>query len=231
MEDDDLKVRRNLVLVSALVLVFAWLGIPFSAVIGKLIATTSVYPEDYKVWLVGLASLAYLGLRYSFSNEGVKSSKELQDEIKRMLVSKAISMAQRKANYLVRTGKEPSIFSGKLTEYVRGRAKDLGSVKEHLDLPTSIRMSMQEYHLAPWNFYMNAELAWASGGKMEAASSGGNSIEVKIAGFDRLLINVWTRLHVFAYSESSIRYLAPALLGIAATFVLVGKILAAYIDS
>ena len=230
MEDDDLKVRRNLVLMSALVLVFAWLGIPFSVVIGKLIAPTSVYPDEHKVWLIGLVSLAYLGLRYSFSNEGVKASRDLQDEVKRMLVSKAIAMAQRQAKYLVRTGKEPSVFAGKLTEYVSERFKEHGS-GGGLRLPTSIELSMYEYNLAPWDFYMNVALTWSSECRPQAASFGENPIEVKIFGFSRFLINVWARVHVFFYSESSIRYLAPALLGIAATFVLIGKILAAYINA
>lgn len=231
VDDDDLKVRRNLVVYSAVVLILAWLDIPFSALIGKFVEHKFPDSENYKLWAVGLAFLAYLGIRYSFSTEGGKYRTDINAEYKRLLVEKAMSSAQFQANLFTWTGLEPIVFDGKLKEYIRATTKDMGDdfIARARGVRPKIHLTMSDYRNAPWDFSMGVAVAWDRSGKLVGSSSGGFSIGVKITGIYRLLMSAYAKLHAVAYSASSIKYLVPIALGLAATYVIVRRVFLAYV--
>jgi len=63
MDDDD-KIRRNLVMFSALVLVTTGLGLPVNQVLAKITGADAAAVGSRSIWFVALAVLAYLWLRY-----------------------------------------------------------------------------------------------------------------------------------------------------------------------
>lgn len=227
MDDDDQKTRRNLVTYSSALLLLTWLGIPFSALLGKLIEIKSSQPEDWRLWVAGLVVLVYLGIRYSFSTEGQRYQNELRRDREVIEVDTAIALAQQQANYFTRTGREPAVFSGKLTSHIEEQSAGMGDVPKRGGRP-KIELSMNEYGKAPYKFTMASELVWHLNGKHLGSSSGGASIEVNVAGVYRLYVLTVSRLHAFLYSSSSINYLAPVFLSLAAAVVLTGKVFLAY---
>lgn len=227
MDDDDQKIRRNLVAFSSAVLLLAWLDIPFSALLGKLIDVKVSQPSDSRLWIAGLVVLTYLGIRYSFSAEGRKYRDELNRELQSIKVGTAIALAQRQADYFSWTGHEPSVFSGKLTSYIEDKTKDMGEQVKSYGRP-KIELSMSEYDQAPYRFTMSSVLTWYSKGKSVGSSHGGLVITVDITGIYRFYVSVYSHLHAFSYSSSSINYLAPAVLGVAAAVTLTSQICLAY---
>ncbi|RZL66416.1 MAG: hypothetical protein EOP81_00140 [Variovorax sp.] len=76
MDDEDGKIRRNLVAASAIVLLLAWLDLPLDQLAERLLGTnkntTPISLEAERVWIAAIALLAYLALRFRFSTEVVK---------------------------------------------------------------------------------------------------------------------------------------------------------------
>ena len=227
MDDDDQKIRRNLVTYSSALLLLTWLGIPFSALLGKLFEIKSSQPEDWKLWTAGLVVLVYLGIRYSFSAEGQKYQNELRRDLEIIEVDTAIALAKQQANYFTRTGREPAVFSGKLISHIEEKSTGMGDVPKRGGRP-KIELSMNEYGKAPYKFTMASELVWRLDGKHLGSSSGGSSVDIKITGVYRLYVLTVSRLHAFFYSSSSINYLAPVLLSLIAAVVLTCKVFLAY---
>lgn len=69
MDDEDSKIRRNLVAACGIVLSLAWLDIPFDTVASRILGE---HPKDFvlppwKAWIAILAVLAYLLVRFRFS--------------------------------------------------------------------------------------------------------------------------------------------------------------------
>jgi len=80
MDDDD-KIRRNLIVTSAVVIGVAWFDVSLPDVLERLFSLKSVagaqavQVSDWKVWVAALAMLAYMALRYRWSEEVEKAWK------------------------------------------------------------------------------------------------------------------------------------------------------------
>jgi hypothetical protein len=66
MDDDD-KIRRNLVVFSAAILLVAWLEIPIQALIDRAPAGATLKVSSLRAWGAAGVVLGYLVLRYRFS--------------------------------------------------------------------------------------------------------------------------------------------------------------------
>lgn len=73
LEDEDSKVRRNLVVFGALILAFTWLEIPSALILERLLGTTASGIESWKLWGLNLCVLLYLSMRYYSSEEHQKA--------------------------------------------------------------------------------------------------------------------------------------------------------------
>ncbi|QRY31189.1 hypothetical protein JVX96_24415 [Variovorax sp. PDNC026] len=79
MDDDD-KIRRNLIVTSAVVIGVAWFDVSLPDVLERLFSiksatgTQPVQVADWKVWVAALAMLAYMAWRYRWSDEVEKAS-------------------------------------------------------------------------------------------------------------------------------------------------------------
>lgn len=81
MDDDD-KIRRNLIVTSAIVIGAAWFNVSLPEVLERLFSiktvdgTKSVVLSEWKVWLAALAVIGYMGWRYRWSDEVEKATAE-----------------------------------------------------------------------------------------------------------------------------------------------------------
>jgi hypothetical protein len=89
-EDTDDKIRRNLVVVSAAVVVGAWLELGAGSVLERVLGqTTATTITPWRLWAAVLALLAYLALRYRFSEASRSALKLLRTEVHSLSVKAA----------------------------------------------------------------------------------------------------------------------------------------------
>lgn len=225
LEDEDSKIRRNLVMVSGAILCSSWLGVQLTAFFEKLLPAGTQAPDMWKLWVVELAVLIYLGIRYRFSEEGAKYVITAKEELNTIRRHRATDYAQSEANRLTKTGIESPIFQGELSELISHWNKD------HAQAVSGPRpkmmVSLIEQTDSPWNFTIGVSAYWDTAGGGSTSTSG-NTVKVQILGGARRRIELVSRIHLWAYTESSIRYLVPVLMGLAAALVLVANVVSKF---
>jgi hypothetical protein len=78
IDDEDPKVRRNLITFSSAIVLFAWLELPMKAVTEKLVSA-SWTAEPMRVWLAIAGALIYLAVRFHFIGGGKEAFRALGD--------------------------------------------------------------------------------------------------------------------------------------------------------
>ena len=105
MDDEDSKIRRNLVVTSAVILLAVWLRAPLD---GMAEALFKVKPDPqtfrWRVWLAALLVLVYFGLRFRFSKQNLDAIKPLRTEYLRVERTVLRLWLSRKMKQFVRTG-------------------------------------------------------------------------------------------------------------------------------
>ena len=79
IDDDNDKVRRNLVVASSIVIIFAWLGVSEAVLVEKLIGNQLAL-INWKVSVLFIAILTYLSMRYRFADSTKKEYGRLLSE-------------------------------------------------------------------------------------------------------------------------------------------------------
>lgn len=226
MEDEDSKVRRNLVMVSSTILLAAWLGIPISRLLEKALPGSGVTQEPWRFWVAEFAVLIYLAVRYRFAEEGWNYQTTGKAEFETILRQKILQLAQERADSFTKNGEESSIFQGQL----------VNSVAEASVRPDSttrqgrprVFVTLYEHKNPPWEFVVGVSFNWyGTDGSLEGSHSG-KPIEVLIYGLDRIQINFKSRLHFWTYSSASIQYLIPVILGLTAVVGTLCKVFASF---
>lgn len=83
VEDEDSKIRRNLIALCSVIVVLAWLRVPLDLVGERLlgVSTKSGFSLSAKrVWLAAFVLLAYFALRYRFCDEHQEGMKTIRTE-------------------------------------------------------------------------------------------------------------------------------------------------------
>jgi hypothetical protein len=223
-EDTDEKVRRNLVVASATILLSAWLEIPFGAVFSKFLDLQGAAPAPYKFWVAELTLMAYFGVRYSFTAEGQKYTTMLRQELLALYTKNAMGLAQRRANSYAKSGKESPVFCGFLGKHLRRRTGLTTPVNANVKI--TFRMEGQT---DPFNFAVVADYEWRNGDGARASDAGNATpIPVAINGLSRVLVHVKSYVRCWSYSRGSIGYLVPAFLALSAVAALLCKIIFGY---
>lgn len=82
VDDEDWKVRRNLVMACSVVCLLSWLEIPEGAISERLFGYIGFRISEHKTLWAGAVLLFYLILRFRFSDEAIKSHDSLKQEQK-----------------------------------------------------------------------------------------------------------------------------------------------------
>ncbi len=218
MADEDDKVRRNLVVVSAVILVAGWLEIPFSAIVSKFVNTGELHHDPFRIWATGLAVLLYLAIRYSFSPEGERYRSALPIAVDLMCRHKALEYAQAEVDRFTKTGAESTIFEGTLTAIVNNDLKEYGAIdRPYINLQTA------QAGEDPWKFLAGKSYVTKDGRTLGVPFQGAN-FAVNIVGRAVWRIKVKAHVHVWTYSAGSIQLLVPVMLTLSAEAFLLFKI-------
>ena len=210
---------------SSAILVSAWLQIPLLGAWDKLFQVSK--PDDWKVWVVEFALLIYLGLRYRFSDDGSRYVTTAASELDTIRRHRATDFAQLEANRMTKTGVESPIFKGELSTLISSWTNYRPQVTP--DMRLKILVTLVEQSQSPWEFTIGVAASWDTEGGGSTSYSG-NTLKVSIEGrLPKWRIELMSRLHLWAYTESSIRYLVPVFLGLLATLVLLLKEVTAFV--
>jgi hypothetical protein len=112
-EDTDPKVRRNLVVASALILLVTWLELPVAAITEKaLTASNEIHVKPFRIWATCFAVLVYLGLRYRFTKEWEILPRYFLNASTRVASDLTYKLLERKLRKFHKTGIEDQVFLG-----------------------------------------------------------------------------------------------------------------------
>ena len=115
VDDEDTKIRRNLLVVSSAILLTSWLDVPASSLFEKLFGGVHPQSEIWKFLVAELSVLIYLAIRYRFSSEGEGYVMASEEEWNKFRCFKSVDLTVARAHQFEKTGKEPSIFSNQLS--------------------------------------------------------------------------------------------------------------------
>lgn len=220
MDEDD-KIRRNLVMVSFVILAFDWLDIPLSSIVGKTLGVVGPMPDQLKIWTMGLLLMVYFAIRYKFSDEGAKFQSETRKELDGSMGLAALRLAKAQFERMGKTGRVSDVFDPECRRKVdelREVAKSRGSgdVEPHFSVGVAVQGDI-------WNFTLALNVEWERG-PGSVGSERGRNIQVSVVGWRRLLIQFQSMVHVYFYSASSIKYLVPVVLAFVAVARLSWKV-------
>jgi hypothetical protein len=226
MDDDDTKIRRNLVVFSAAVLLLAWLEIPFSSLLGNLVGSGQAHPDDWRLWSAGLGVLVYLGSRYSFSAEGSRYAGALRGQYDLLLQRTVFWLIRWQATTHIRRGIVPSAYAGEFVEYIQKEIRRNGS-PQGVD-ESSLAIGIYGEDARPWRFEasFNTVAPAVPGTPREGRQT---RAQVDIPKRYRIALTTWTRCWWVVYSQESVRHFFPAILGLAAASLLTLRALNAYL--
>lgn len=80
MEDEVSKIRRNLVAVSAAIMLAWWLQAPLDKISEKVLGTTVGSNFEWRAWFAATIVLLYFALRFRFSKEHTEAIAEMENE-------------------------------------------------------------------------------------------------------------------------------------------------------
>lgn len=226
MDDSDDKIRRNLVVVSSGICLSAWLELPGSLMLGNFISTTIVVPQ-YKLWAVGFTLLAYLGMRFRFSGEGVTLVAD---------VNKAVNLARNASAWQDVTN--AAWLYSRPRGYVSPVLVGLGdAVSSALRKVESVRPELSEYRptisFGSTSSHTDGLIAdavvtvvWVrkDGGYTSATSD--HRVKFDWQGWRRSWLEIRAISQGWFYSDMGVQKLAPVLIALFAVSVLWYRVIA-----
>lgn len=223
MDDSDDKVRRNLVVFSALVLAAAWLEHPELWLLSSLMVDSAAPPPAWKVTVLALCVQAYLIARYWFSaahEVGRNVMGKDWDRILNRLRTQMITDAFEKYHL---TKKQPAFIVDDLKEAVRKDLAEWSSTPDQSQLEfISIAITLQN----SWEGRVVADRR-ISGDKRTGQKSGGNYFHLKIPSGIKMKLKLRVLFRQIIFTQTTVEYLVPIVLAAAASSVLVQKLIRA----
>lgn len=223
VDDTDDKVRRNLVVFSALIVASAWLGHPELWLVTKLLTPEAATPPAWKVSTLALAVLIYLFARYWFSAAHMNARTHMKEEWylnKYTILLHLITQSISKYN---KTQKQPIIIKTDLSDYSKEEAKERGlSSNEKFEIRfTSVQISQT----AAWVGEISTQLEFISS-TYSGVSYGGRALIYEIPSMRRGLIKFQATLTQSVYSKTAVEYFTPLALSATALGILLVRIAA-----
>ncbi|MDP2033161.1 MAG: hypothetical protein Q8K29_07075 [Polaromonas sp.] len=232
-DDDDLKVRRNLLVFSALIILAEWFNLRLGQMAAKALRLDAEL-DPLKLCVAALAILAYLALRYKDAVlfGAKKYSEAVDDDLARITPTVITHYAQFMANLYTWTGYQAPIFVGGIGKHTADKAEGMGEAvakarrpRIHLTL-SDVRASERsqasdESPKSDAYLTMSTTVIWTAG-----SSSGGYGLFVQSVGVHQTLIWLYSRIWWFFYCEAAVKARLPILLGLIASGILLMKIVA-----
>lgn len=229
IEDDDSKIRRNLLVFSVLVILAEWFDLQLGEMVADVLKLNTKL-DALKLCAAALATLVYLGLRYKDAD--LLDGKKYRDVVDRDLAVITPRVVYHYAQFMARlytwTGFEASVFLGHLKTHIKQRSRGMDMSSEELKDRPKIRLSttvqdeigqpkvMQA--TGPWE--MSTLLVWGNSKYV----NGGTLLAVEANGVHQYLIWAYSRVWWFLFCEAAVRARFPVLFGLAAVAILCAKV-------
>ncbi len=219
IEDDNDKVRRNLVVISSAIVIFAWLGIDEGIFFEKLVGQR-ISLINWKVSALLIAVVGYFVLRYRFADSTKKEYGRLIGEWNAILVNNIEKRIHFIFKTFTKTKQDIDIFSPKLSDYVKDQMSDtaFGEKKDwHL-------ISLQHTSIQPndtWSGELGMAIDLRDNDGYSSKRVGGNKVAYSFEGYERYRLMTVSFLRLVTYTKGAIDFIAPILLALLASTVLI----------
>lgn len=240
MEDTQDKVRRNLVVFSAAIVIGWFLDLKLAAITQLFVTASDLNSVDAKkLWFVSLVVLVYLFLRYKFDATANSQLTNLSIELGQKRENYLSKYLLRKIALINRTGKFNSIFGITLQDEVNRKIEKL---KKEYSCEIQFRLHMQ----SAWDNgspieskFDNGKQLWEgtvgiteeylkAGSSQSLVTSSGLRHAYSIPLSGRIWITSHSIIHVAIYSKSAVDFILPIVLAGLALIVVIGKLVVLY---
>lgn len=238
MDDTQDKVRRNLVVFSASILIAWFLDLTLqAAAITKLFTTANVVDVNLGwLWVVTFAVLIYLSLRYWFDSDTIKQIAAWQAEWKTQNQSYLTTYLDRKIAQINRTQKTSAVFIGLDSSILNAKQRLLKkntTAGPNTDFQFSFNLSLA----TPEGFV--AKVAEKIGRVItlviESKLTNGPAItetrpyDLSVSTEGTIWIWIHTVARVILYSKSGVDFIIPLILAFLAAMITLCKLVMAYL--
>jgi len=239
MDDTQDKVRRNLVVFGAAIVIGWFLDLKLTAVTKLFVSAADLdHVNVGKLWVVILLALLYLFLRYRFDVATNKQLATLFEEFRTIKNNYLFKYLFRKISQINRTAKSLPIFDSSLMERVNQEVEKYE--KEH-----SQKIGFRLHISNPWGnsspidssefgSFWKGEVSISeeylkagSAGNLVVISGRKHYFSIPISG--RIWIIWHAIIHVFSYSKSAVDFIVPIILSVAALSVIANRLLTIYL--
>lgn len=227
ISDQDDHIRRNIVLVSSGILLAAWLELPGTSLLASVLPNgTQIAP--HKLWAVGFALLAYLGLRYQFTADGKEFQSQLNKQVRDFRLEIMVNSLDQPAVKRYSYEDACKLFS---EEQLRPLVSQAIQRSGNQHTPTE----------TPWvhveDLYLKTNRSLHSTIKLEFKNEGRASLSVPCLTRPT---HEWSRPYAFfrfgipaslkawIYSPAAIQYMAPIALAVTAEAVMLSRLVVSY---
>lgn len=217
MDDDDGKVRRNLVVFSSLILASAWLNHPELWLVTQLLTPDAARPPAWKVTTLALAVLVYLMARYWFSPAHEDARMSMGHDWHRIKTRIRDRILIRGVERFHKTHKQLTFITTNMDEYVREQAVNWGDYRDEKFL-----LKFSTVHIQPrndWGGELHTTREITGDARAELAS-GGVALTYEFPLGMRRLIRLRAAINQLFYSRTAVEYFTPIALSASAFVVL-----------
>lgn len=124
---DDDKARRNLVLVSAAILLAGWLGLPLTDIAERVLnIKTAGKIDPFRAWLAVMAVMLYLAYRFTFSPDEQAARDAWYTDWTKQRQAFQRRTLMRHLRRALKSGKDSRLFSNALLPYFNDEAERSG---------------------------------------------------------------------------------------------------------
>lgn len=239
MDDTQDKVRRNLVVFSAAIVLGWFLNLKLANITKLLVSADISSVNTGKLWIVALVVLIYLFLRYRFDNLTNSQILSLHDELQTQKKNYRFKYLLRKINQINRTGKFSPIFGTSLAE-------SINSDKEEYEKEYSENVLFRLQISTPWSDKSPvasdkendiwegtvgiSETYFKEGASRNLSVNSGKNHEFSIPLKGRIWIWIHSLIHVVSYSKSAVDFITPITLAFLAVAITFCKLIAIYLS-
>jgi ABC-type multidrug transport system fused ATPase/permease subunit len=221
MDEDD-KVRRNLVVASAAVLLCAWLKVSIPALANRLMSGPTSAPsitlDPVRLWAGALVVLVYLLLRFRFckaTGEAWTDYKKEWSKVRERIATATLRAHLRRASQKrIESPLFDTSLVNLLAQKTRATQEDLGNLQVDR-LRTPVVEAPGITMMDGYSGKANLAFLWTDEGAVQHASAGYVE-DFAFRKYERWKLIVRTALELATYSRASVQVFVPVLLAVLA---------------
>lgn len=209
VDDEDGKVRRNLVVGSAVLLLGTWLEVPAKVVADRLAGSSlDGHLSAGRLWFAVIVVLVYMALRYKFCGTVEAEGDRLAGTWKVRRIDAIMAILTRELDRWATLGASLRHFEPRLVEIEQSERRVNSADGFRL-----LRVELSRSGDLEFSGRVGLTFIWLNPDQDESATprhaTGGTSVSYSISRLKRLQIEMAAAAESFSYSKEAVEYLAP----------------------